>query len=157
MPNTYSQIYIQVVFAVKHRKALIHPSWENELFKYITGTIQNKGQKLIAINGVSNHIHILIGMKPTCCLSELVREIKKSSNLFVNEKHFTTHYFQWQEGFGAFSYSHSHLTKVIAYINNQKPHHQKSTFKKEFLTLLNGFEINYNDAYTFDWLDESAK
>ncbi|MCE3229405.1 MAG: tpn [Bacteroidetes bacterium] len=103
MANTYSQIYIQIVFAVRKRNSLIHPSWENELYKYITGIIQNKGQKLIAINGMPDHIHILIGMKPTCCLSDLVREIKKSSNEYVKENGFTKTQFQWQEGFGAFS------------------------------------------------------
>ncbi|MDX9918928.1 MAG: transposase [Paludibacter sp.] len=98
MSNTFSQIYIHVVFAVQNRKALIKPTWEDELFKYITGIVQNKGQKMLAINGTSNHIHFLIGMKPSCCLSDLVREVKKSSNSFVKEKHFTAANFNWQEG-----------------------------------------------------------
>ena len=155
MSNTFSQIYIHVVFAVQNRKALIKPTWEDELFKYITGIVQNKGQKMLAINGTSNHIHFLIGMKPSCCLSDLVREVKKSSNSFVKEKHFTAANFNWQEGFGAFSYSQSHLSAVINYIENQKQHHKKKTFKDEYIALLKAFEIEYNEEYTFEWFDEN--
>ncbi len=102
MADTYSQIYIQTVFAVQNRYALIQSAWEEELYKYITCIVQNKGQKMLAINGTSNHIHFFIGMKPTCCLSDLIREIKKSSNTFIKEKRFTPYKFQWQEGFDAF-------------------------------------------------------
>ena len=152
MADTYSQIYIQVVFAVQNRHALILQPWEEELYKYITGIVQNKGQKMLAINGTSNHIHFFFGMKPTCCLSDLVREIKKSSNTFIKEKRFTSN-FQWQEGFGAFSYSHSQLTDVIQYIENQKDHHKKRTFKDEYLAFLNAFEIEFKDEYLFNWID----
>ena len=119
MADTFSQIYIQIVFAVKKRECLIHQSWEEELYKYISGIIRNKEQKVLAINGMPDHIHILIGMKPSCCLSDLVREIKKSSNEFIKERKFSKYHFQWQEGFGAFSYSHSALDNVIFYIQNQ--------------------------------------
>lgn len=153
MADTYSQIYIQVVFSVQNRKALIHDSWEDELHKYITGIIQNKGQKLIAINGMPDHIHIFIGMKPNCCLSDLVREIKKSSNSFINEKQFTPIPFYWQEGFGAFSYSFSHIDKVVQYIKNQKTHHRKKTFKEEYLEFLEKFKIECKDECLFEWLD----
>ena len=153
MSDTYSQIYIQTVFAVQNRKALIQPTWEHELFKYITGIVQKKGQKMLAINGTSNHIHFFIGMKPTCCLSDLIREIKKSSGVFISEKKFTPFKFQWQEGFGAFSYSHSQLTNVIQYIENQKEHHQKRSFKEEYLTLLNTFEIEFKNEYLFEWIE----
>ncbi len=102
MPGTFSQIYIQVVFAVKSRDCLIHSSWEEELYKYISGIVKNKEQKMLAINGMPDHIHFLIGMRPSCCLSDLVREIKKSSNDFVKEKKFSKFKFQWQEGYGAF-------------------------------------------------------
>ena len=153
MADTYSQIYIQTVFAVQNRDAIIQSAWEEELYKYITGIVQNKGQKMLAINGTSNHIHFLIGMKPTCCLSDLVREIKKSSNTFIKEKKFTPYNFQWQEGFGAFSYSHSQLTDVIQYIENQKEHHKKRTFKDEYLEFLKAFEIEYKDEYLFNWID----
>lgn len=153
MADTYSQIYIQIIFSVQNRKALIHESFETELYKYITGIIQNKGQKLIAINGMPDHIHIFIGMKPNCCLSDLVREIKKSSNSFINEKQFTKIPFYWQEGFGAFSYSFSHIDTVVNYIKNQKSHHQTKSFKEEYLEFLEKFEIEYKDEYLFDWLD----
>ncbi len=153
MINTYSQIYIQTIFAVQNRNALIKPSWESELYKYITGVVQNKGQKMIAINGTSNHIHFLIGMKPSCCLSDLVREIKKTSNKFIKEKKFTPYNFQWQEGFGAFSYSHSQLTDVIQYIENQKEHHKKRNFRDEYLAYLKAFDIEFKDEYLFNWID----
>jgi putative transposase len=154
MADTYTQIYIQIVFAVQNRKALIHSEWEEELYKYITGIVQNKGQKMLAINGPSNHIHIFIGMRPTCCLSDLVREIKKSSTTFIKEKNFIKYKFQWQEGFGAFSYSHSQLTNVIQYITNQKDHHRKQTFKEEYIAFLNSFEIDFKNEYLFQWIDE---
>jgi len=152
--GTFSQIYIQVVFAVKRRDALIKPDWEEELYKYITGIVQNKGQKMLAINGVSNHIHFFIGMKPSCRLSDLVREVKKSSNSFIKEKKFTNFKFEWQEGYGAFSYSHSALNNVIAYINNQKEHHRKKTFKEEYLEFLDKFKIEFKDEYLFRWIDD---
>ncbi|MCX2576058.1 IS200/IS605 family transposase [Pedobacter sandarakinus] len=152
MANTYSQIYIQIVFAVQNRNPLIDFSWEDELYKYIAGIIQNKNQKLISINGMPDHIHILIGMRPTCNLSDLVREIKKASNTFINEKQFSRFNFKWQEGFGAFSYSHSQLGNVINYIQNQKQHHKKVSFKEEYLGFLDRFEIAFDKDYLFKWL-----
>lgn len=151
--STYSQIYIQIVFAVKNRQALISNDWEEELYKYITGIVTNKGQKLLAINGVADHIHILIGMKPTCCLSDLVREIKKASNVFIKEKEFTTHKFEWQAGYGAFSYSHSALDNVIKYVNNQKEHHKKKSFREEYKEFLVKFKVEHEDKYLFDWIE----
>ena len=132
MAGTFSQIYIQVVFAVKGRECVIHTSWEEELYKYISGIVRNKGQKMLAINGMPDHLHFIIGMKPSCCLSDLVREIKKSSNDFINEKKFSKYKFSWQEGYGAFSYSHSALDNVIQYVNNQKEHHRKISFRLRF-------------------------
>lgn len=151
--GTFSQIYIQIIFAVKGRQSLISEKWETELYKYITGIITNKGQKLLAINGMPDHIHILIGMKPSCCLSDLVREIKKSSNKFITEQNFTKFSFAWQEGYGAFSYSHSALDNVIAYINNQKEHHKKKSFRDEYKEFLTKFKIEYKDEYLFDWIE----
>lgn len=151
--STFSQIYIQVVFAVRGRNSLIAQSWEEELYKYITGIITNKGQKLIAINGMPDHIHLLIGMKPSCCLSDLVREIKKASNSFINEKKFSKFKFEWQEGYGAFSYSHSSLDNVIAYIQNQKEHHKKKSFREEYIDFLKKFEVEYKDEYLFNWIE----
>jgi putative transposase len=151
--STYSQIYIQVVFAVKGRDNLIHQTWEEELYKYISGIVKNKEQKMLAINGMPDHIHFLIGMKPSCALSDLVREIKKSSNEFINKKNFCKHKFQWQEGYGAFSYSHSSLDNVIGYIQNQKEHHQQKSFKDEYIDFLTKFGVDYKHEYLFEWLD----
>lgn len=153
MAGVFSQIYIQIVFAVKGRDGFIQSAWEEELYKYISGIINNKGQKMLAINGTSNHVHILIGMRPSCCLSDLVREIKKSSNTFVKENKFSKFKFQWQEGYGVFSYSHSALNNVITYIRNQKEHHRKKTFKEEYLEFLEKFQIEYKDDYLFEWID----
>lgn len=153
MADTYSQIYIHVVFSVKGKGSLIHSQWESELYKYITGIVQNKQQKMLAINGMPDHIHFLIGMKPACCLSDLVREIKKSTNEFVKEKQFTKFKFNWQEGFGAFSYSRSQLDSVIKYIMNQKTHHKRKTFKEEYLELLSKFNVAYDEKYLFEWHD----
>jgi len=154
MAGTYSQIYIQIVFAVGNRKYMIHPSIEEEVYKYITGVITNKNQKLLAINGIPDHIHILIGMKPSCCLSDLVREVKKSSNEFINEKWPSKHKFHWQGGFGAFSYSHSALDNVIRYIQNQKQHHRKKLFKEEYKAFLTKFKIEHKDEYLFKWFED---
>jgi len=151
--STYSQIYIQVVFAVRGRESLIHPNWEERLYQYITGIVQNKGQKMLAINGMPDHIHFLIGMKPSCCLSELVREVKKSSNAFIKEEKLTPFQFHWQEGFGAFSYSHSHLDNVIRYIMNQKEHHRTKTFREEYMSFLEKFNVEYNEKYLFEWIE----
>ena len=137
----------------KGRDSLIGSSWEEELFKYISGIVRNKEQKMLAINGMPDHIHFLIGMKPSCCLSDLVREIKKSSNDFIKEKKFSKVKFQWQEGYGAFSYSHSSLDNVIGYIMNQKQHHQKQTFREEYLEFLKKFEIEFKDKYLFEWIE----
>ena len=152
MSSTYSQIYIQVVFAVKGRQSLIRSDWEESLYRYITGIVQTKEQKLLAINGMPDHIHVLIGMKANCCLSDLVREVKKSSNEFIRANNYC-HNFYWQDGFGAFSYSHSQLTTVINYILNQKEHHKKRTFKEEYLELLEKFEVDYMEERLFEWIE----
>ncbi len=151
--STYSQIYIQIVFAVKGRESLILPQWEERLHKYITGIVQNKEQKMLAINGMSDHLHFLIGMKPSCCLSDLVREIKKSSNDFIKVEKLSKFKFSWQEGYGAFSYSHSQLNDVIAYITNQKEHHRKKSFKEEYVEFLKKFNVDYNEKYLFVWME----
>jgi REP element-mobilizing transposase RayT len=153
MADTFSQLYVQLVFAVKGRQSLILPAWEQELYMYIAGIVRKKGQKLLAINGVPDHVHILVGFKPSCCLSDLVREIKKSSNEFIKHRGFVKGNFQWQEGFGAFSYSHASLDRVIAYIQRQKQHHQTQSFQQEYLDFLRRFQIDYNDEHLFDWLE----
>ncbi len=153
MPGSFSQIYIQIVFAVKGRDSLIQKDWEERLYQYISGIIRAKEQKLLAINGIPNHIHIFIGMKPSCCLSDLVREIKKSSNEFIKENKLTRFKFNWQEGYGAFSYSHSQIDNVIKYVMNQKEHHRKVTFKEEYIDFLKKFEIEHDEKYLFEWID----
>jgi Transposase and inactivated derivatives len=152
MPGTFSQIYIQIVFAVKGRDSLIISSWEERLYQYITGIVQNKEQKMLAINGMPDHIHLFIGMRPSCCLSDLVREVKKSSNEFINEQKLSPFKFNWQEGFGAFSYSHSQVDQVVKYIMNQKAHHQKRSFKDEYIELLKKFNVEHDEKYLFDWI-----
>lgn len=152
--STYTKIYIQIVFAVHKRRAHIDPNWEEDLYKYLSGIINNKGQKSLAINGMPDHIHIFIGMRPTCCLSDLVREIKKSSNDLINSNFVSEQSFKWQDGFGAFSYSHSAIDHVINYIMNQKQHHAKKTFKDEYLELLRNFEVDYQDEYVMKWFDD---
>jgi REP element-mobilizing transposase RayT len=149
--STYSQIYIQIVFAVRGRVNIISPEWEEELHKYISGFIRNKNQKLLAINGTTNHLHIFIGMKASCCLSDLVRELKKASNSFIKEKRLCKYDFSWQEGFGAFSYSRSHVDNVINYIKNQKEHHKKQTLKNEFLHYLSEYDVEYDKKYLPDF------
>ena len=151
--STYSKIYVHVVFAVKGRQSLIQPQWEEKLYKYITGIVQNKQQLLVAINGMPDHIHILMAIKPTCCLSDLVREIKKSTNDLINTEQLSSHKFQWQTGFGAFSYSHYSLDSIIRYIENQKEHHSKKKFKEEFVGFLEKFHVNYDEKYLFEWIE----
>ena len=153
MANTFSQIYIQTVFAVSSRESLIKPEFKEELYKYITGIIRNQGQKLISINGMSDHVHILIGLKPAMALAELVQDIKVDSSKFINKKKWVRGRFCWQEGYGAFSYGHSQLDKIISYIRNQERHHRRRTFKDEYLAWLNKFEIPFEEKYLFKFID----
>jgi putative transposase len=150
--STFSQIYIQVVFAVQNRNAMIDLSWEERLYQYITGIVQKKGQKMLAINGMPDHIHFFIGMKANCCLSDLVREVKKASNDMINDNKLSKFKFNWQEGYGAFSYSHSQIDNVVKYVMNQKEHHRKISFKEEYIDFLKKFEIEYDEKYLFDWI-----
>ncbi len=153
MPGTFSQIYIHVVFAVKGRESLIGKEWEEELYKYITGIVQEKEQKMLAINGMPDHLHFFVGLRPSCCLSDLVREVKKSTNDFIKERQFLRHKFNWQEGYGAFSYGHSQMDKVAAYIANQKEHHKVKTFKDEYVGLLKAFNIAHEERFLFEWVE----
>lgn len=154
MPGTFSQIYIQIVFAVKGRQNLIGKEWKDELHKYISGIITNKGQKSIIVNGVADHVHIFVGLKPATAISDLVRDIKNNSSNFINDKKFVKGKFSWQEGYGAFSYAHSQIENVYQYIANQEEHHKKKSFKEEYLDFLQKFEIDYNEKYLFDWVEE---
>jgi REP element-mobilizing transposase RayT len=152
MPNTYTQLYIQFVFAVKGRESLIHKTWQNELYQYITGIVQNNKSKLIAINGTADHIHIFIGYKPSVSIPDLVKDIKVASTLWVNDKRLVKGRFSWQEGYGAFSYSRSQLDVVCKYIANQESHHQKKTFREEYIEFLKQFEVDYSEKYLFDFI-----
>ena len=154
MANTYTQITIHIVFAVKNRENIIRKNYREELCKYITGIIKNKNQKLLAINGVSDHIHILIGITPSIAISDLVRDIKNNSSKFINEKKWVLGKFQWQEGYGAFSYSRSQRPEIIAYIENQENHHKRTTFKEEYLKILKKFDVEFDKKYVFEFYDD---
>ena len=149
MANTYTQLYFHVVFSVKGRQKLIAKKWKDELYKYITGIITNKHQKLLAINGVEDHIHILIGTKPTCNLSDLVRDIKSNSSKWVNELNLTQKKFQWQSGFGAFTLGHSQLGTIINYIERQEEHHRSKSLNEEYIAFLKSYEVAYKKEYLF--------
>lgn len=153
MPGTFSQIYIQIVFAVKGRENLIHEEWKDDLHKYIAGIIKGKNQKSIIVNGMPDHIHAFIGLKPAMQISDLVRDIKNNSSNFINDNKFVKGKFSWQEGYGAFSYSHSHIENVYQYILNQEEHHKKKTFKEEYVDFLTKFNIEHEEKYLFDWIE----
>ena len=157
MANTYTQIYIQVVFAVVWRQGLIRPENKEEVHKYITGIVRNKGQKVLAINSRPDHLHMLLGMEPDLAVSDLVREVKKSSTSFINSKGWVKGRFSWQKGFGAFSYSRSSLDAVISYVQDQDRHHSKRSFKDEYLRLLRKFDVAFEEKYVFDFRDEVAR
>ncbi|RDC56331.1 IS200/IS605 family transposase [Pedobacter chinensis] len=150
MTATFSQIYIQYVFAVKGRRNLLQKPWRDEVFKYISGIIKAKGQKPIIVNGVADHIHVFVGLKPSLSIADLVRDIKNNSSKFINEQNWVQGKFSWQEGYGAFSYAHSQIESVYQYVLNQEEHHRKKTFKDEYLDFLQKFEIEYDEKYLFD-------
>ena len=154
MANTYTQLYIHIVFAVEHRDRLILPSFKDELMKYITGIVQNKGNKLLAINSMPDHFHIFLGLNPKNSISELVKDIKISSGDFINNKKWLRGKFHWEEGYGAFSYSHSQIDKVVKYILDQEKHHKRLSFKGEYKKILKAFNVEYHDAYLFKWFDD---
>jgi putative transposase len=150
MANTYSQLYAHVVFAVKGRNNCIGQHWKTELFSYITGIVKNKGQKLMVINGVSDHVHILIGFMPDCALSSLVRDIKANSSKWIKLSGFIKGKFEWQKGYGVFTVGQSRVEKVVNYIINQEHHHLKKTFRDEYIAFLEAYNIEYNMQYIFD-------
>jgi putative transposase len=149
MANTYTQIYIHIVFVVKFREALISEIWEESLHKYITGIIQNNGHKLLAINSVPDHMHLFIGLNPNQSISELMRLVKGDSSEFINKEKLTAKKFQWQSGYGAFSNSRSQISPVCNYIHNQKAHHSKKKFKDEYLEILKDYDVDYDEKYIF--------
>jgi putative transposase len=154
MANTYTQIYIQIVFAVKGRQNLIAKENREELHKFITGIVTNRGQKLFAVFAMPDHVHILVSIGPTILISDLVRDIKAGSSKFINDKRWMSGKFNWQEGYGAFSYSKSSVDSVVKYILNQEEHHKKKTFRGEYLELLEKSEIEYDSKYLFEWVED---
>jgi REP element-mobilizing transposase RayT len=149
MANTYTQIHIQFIFAVKYRKGVILSSWKDELYKYITGITKNNKHKMISINGMPDHIHMLVGFRQSQSISDFMQDVKGSSSRWINEKLFTKSKFEWQEGYGAFSYGKSQIKNVISYIENQERHHKKKTFKEEYIEFLDKFEVEYDGKYIF--------
>ena len=153
MPGTFSKLYIQAVFAVKGRENLIAKPWKEELHKYIAGIIKGKDQKSIIVNGMPDHIHAFIGLRPAMKISDLIRDIKNNSSNFINDRKLVKGKFSWQDGYGAFSYSHSHVDNVYQYVLNQEKHHKKKTFRQEYIEFLKKFEVEYDEKYLFDWIE----
>jgi putative transposase len=154
MANTYTQLYVQFVFAVKGRQSLLKKQHRERVYEYITGIVQNRGHKMLRINGMSDHIHIFINFKPSEKLSDLVRDIKSNSSIFIKEQGFTPFKFEWQDGYGAFTYAHSQIDEVCKYIINQEEHHKKRTFRQEWESFLKKFEIENDEKYWFDFLED---
>lgn len=152
MPNTYTQITIHAVFAVKGRANIITKEWRDELHSYLTGIIRSeKNVKSLAVGGWKDHVHILYGLPPTLAVSDLLQKVKQNSSKWINEKKFTLGKFQWQEGFGAFSHSRSQRNSVINYIMNQEEHHKNKTFREEYLDILKKFDVDYDEKYVFEF------
>ncbi len=153
MPGTYSQLYIQLIFAVKGRQNLLRKEWRQEVFKYMSGIITHKKQKSIIVNGVADHVHLFVGLKPSMAISDLSRDIKNNTSNFINKKGWLPGPFSWQGGYGAFSYSHSHIGNVYQYVKNQEEHHRTKTFKEEYHDFLRKFEIEFDEKYLFEFLE----
>ena len=149
MANSYTQIYLQLIFAPKYRDALLHPSWECELHRYITGAVQNNGHKMICINSVPDHLHMFVGLNPAQSVSKMVQEVKANASGWINKNNFVKGRFEWQSGYGAFSYARSQMQSVCDYVQLQKQHHAKRTFLQEYEELLKEFEIDFRKEYVF--------
>ncbi|MBV6510822.1 MAG: hypothetical protein FMNOHCHN_00300 [Ignavibacteriaceae bacterium] len=156
MAGTYSQIYIQYVFAVKGRQNLLLKPWREEVFKYISGIITGKGQKSIIVNGYKDHVHVFAGLRPSMSVADLVRDIKNNSSKFINEKGFLPGKFSWQEGYGVFSYGHSQISDVYNYIANQEERHRVKSFREEYIEFLRKFEVEFNEKYLFEWVEDEG-
>ena len=152
--NTYTQIYLQFELAVQDRISLIRSDWKDELYKYIAGIVQNNKHKLIAINGMPNHLHVFVGYKPHQLIPALLQDIKGCSSTWINKKRLVRGQFRWQAGYGAFSYSHSQIDNVVKYIMNQEQHYKQKTFRQEYLELLERFDIPYDERYTLKDIEE---
>jgi len=150
MANTFTQLYVHIVFSVKGRKNILQPENKEPLHKYITAIVQNRNIKMMAINSMPDHIHIFLGLRPDISVSDIIRDIKHSSSNFINNKKWTNSKFYWQEGYGAFTYSQSQIKDVVKYILEQDKHHHKKTFNEEYIELLKLFNIQYDEKYVFD-------
>ena len=155
MANTYSQVYLQFIFAVKGRQSLINHRYNEELQKYIVGIAQMRKQKVLAINNVPNHLHLFVGFTTTMSMADFMEEVKSVSSKFINEKGWISGKFEWQRGYGVFSYSRSQIDRVIKYVMNQQEHHKKVTFKEEYLDFLKKFQVDYDARYLFEWVDDN--
>lgn len=153
-PGTYTKLYVQLVFAVKNRDAVLHKKIRRRIFEYMSGIITEMKHKSIIINGVSDHVHIFIGLNPNRSISDTVHDVKRNSSLFINKEKLCLGNFAWQEGYGAFSYSRSQIDNVYKYILNQEKHHEKTTFKVEYIHFLKKFEIEYDERFLFDFLND---
>ncbi|MDO9614433.1 MAG: IS200/IS605 family transposase [Bacteroidota bacterium] len=152
-PGTFTQIYIQLVFSPKHRDRLLVEQIRPRIFEYMSGITTNLGHKSIIINGVTDHVHLFLGLNPKISISETVKEMKRSSSIFINNHSFSPGKFEWQEGYGGFSYGKSQVEKVYEYIKNQEKHHKKRTFREEYLDFLNKYEIEFKEQYLFEFFD----
>jgi REP element-mobilizing transposase RayT len=152
-PGTFTQLYIQLVFSPKHRDRLLIEQYRPRIFEYLSGITTNLGHKSIIINGVSDHVHLFLGLNPKISISETVKELKRSSSIFINERRFFHEKFEWQEGYGGFSYGKSQVENVYNYILNQEKHHQKRTFREEYLEFLKKYEIEFEEQYLFEFFD----
>jgi len=150
MANTYHQVYIHCVFAVKYREAVIEKTWRSKLFGVIGNLINETGCKTIIVNGVDDHVHCFLALKPIISISELMKTVKSKSSKYINDNLLTKKRFEWQEGYGVFCYSHSHIDAVYKYIANQEEHHKKQTFREEYLNSLNKFKVPYEEQYIFE-------
>jgi putative transposase len=153
MANTYSQVYLQFVFIVKGRQCLLPSAHSEELHKYITGIARKRNQKMLAINSVPDHLHMLVGFNTIMSMADFMEEVKSISSKFINEKGWIKGKFEWQRGYGAFSYSHSQIDHVISYIMNQQEHHRKKSFREEYLSFLKEYEVEYDERYLFEWIN----
>ena len=153
MANSYQRVLLQYVFAVKGRQNILHKSFRDEVFRYITGIIEQKGQKSIIVNGVADHVHVLVGVKPPFEMDAFIRDVKNNSSKFINKKDWLRTKFAWQVGYGVFSYNQEQVHRVYNYILNQEAHHAKQTFREEYIQFLLENEIEYDEKYLFEWYD----
>ncbi|TLD43431.1 MAG: putative transposase [Candidatus Jettenia ecosi] len=153
MAGTFTQIYIQAIFAVNGRANLLQKPWCDDVFKYMAGIIKNKGQKPIIVNSIANHVHMFVGLQPAMAVSDLIRDVKNNTTNFINDQKWVRGKFSWQEGYGAFSYAHSQIETVYNYILKQEEHHNKKTFKEEYIDFLKKFQILHEERFLFEWID----